>query len=621
MSIINLMKKNYLIIIVLSIFTILYLSTLYPGVGGRVNYGDSAKWQFLWAIGGTPHSTGYPLYLILSTIFGNLLIFLEPAIRITMISVFSAIGTLFVLYKVSELLIENKLARILPSILLGISYPFWSQATEAEVYTLNSLFVSLVIYFMVKFHLSKNPKFFLFGIAIYALSFGNHLTMITLLPAIFYIIFATDYKLIFNKKIISLTILFLLLGASQYLYVLYLSYQGSPYLEYIGSNASISHWLSYITGGQFRNQIAGNSSFDLIYYKGSLKFIIELWKDLGWVFVIISLFYLLFQKFYNERINRVIIFLTLIGVFEFLNAITYNIGDIIVYYIPIYLILVLLAIKSIDYLESRIVQNILIITLVLLSTFFTLKPYKKMYIEENTAYQKISTYYTLIPPNGLLFLPRIGFYRYAGYEATRYAKYVEFSDKNIRLVSSLNKPYKTLFVPSDFIGKISKSNYKIEPFNSPKTLYDLIVDNKENMIIISARDEAQNGLSTNIKLKLKSIGLNLDKLAYRGSYVAVVTNGKVIYEKINNKDSIEEHSEILNNLGINKLISAGLNFGNTSKIVYHDKDYSLNKRGLNIVIIEKNSHVKRYSIDTHKTELMAPLLYKATLKKYEISPL
>lgn len=621
LTFINLIKKNYLVILLLSFFIILYLSTIYPGVGGRVNYGDSAKWQFLWAIGGTPHSTGYPLYLILSTIFGNTLIFLDPAIRVTMISVFSAIGTLFFLYKVSELLIENKFARILPSILLGTTYPFWSQATESEVYTLNSLFVSMVIYFMIKFYLSKNSKLFLIGIAIYSLSFGNHLTMITLLPAIMYIVFATDYKVVFSKKIISLSILFLTLGASQYLYVLYLSYQGSPYLEYIGQNTSISHWLSYITGGQFSNQIGGNNSFDLLYYKGSLKFITVLWKDLGWVFVIAALSYVLYQKINNEQTNRVIIFLALIGMFEFLNAVTYNIGDIIVYYIPIYLILLLLLVKFIDYLQSKTLQNLLVIIILLLSSVFTSTQYQKMSVVENTAYQEIQKYFTLVPDNEILFLPRIGFYHYPGYEASRYAQYVEYKNKNIHLIEAINKPYEILFVPRIFINKVPKEKYIIEPINKPKKLYDLIKDNQENLIIISARDEAQHGLNAKTKLKLKSIGLNLDKLAYRGSYVAVINAGNVIYEKVDNKGSVDAQNKSLNNLGINEITSAGFTYGNVSKIIYHGKDYSLNKRGLNLVIVKKDDSVKQFNIDTFQTDLTSPLLYKAILKKDNNDPL
>jgi hypothetical protein len=206
-------KNNYLALALISFFAFLYFSTLYPGVGGRVNYGDSAKWQFLWAIDGTPHSTGYPLYLILSKLFGNILVFLEPMYRITTLSTLSALGTLFVLYKVSEEFIDNRLARILPSIILGGTYPFWSQATEAEVYTLNALFVTLVIYFSIRFYKSKNTNYFLIMVALYALSFGNHLTMITLLPALLYIIFSTGYQLIFTKKTIIYTLLFFVLGA------------------------------------------------------------------------------------------------------------------------------------------------------------------------------------------------------------------------------------------------------------------------------------------------------------------------------------------------------------------------------------------------------------------------
>jgi len=347
--IVKFLGKNYLLLAFIGFFTILYFTTLYPGVGGRVNYGDSAKWQFLWAIDGTPHSTGYPLYLILSKLFGNTLVFLEPAYRITAISTLSALGTLFVLYKISQQFIDNRLAQIVPSFILGGTYPFWSQATEAEVYTLNSLFVTLVIYFSLRFYQTKNTHYFLIMAAIYALSFGNHLTMIMLLPALLYIVFFAGYQLVFTKKIIAYTLLFFALGASQYLYLLYLSHHSASYLEYIGHNASLGHWISYITGGEFSDKLLGYQTIDDIYYKGLSRFVLQFWEDFGWTLIAVLSYVFLFQNICFKGHSKIIIFLLLIAFVELLNASTYNITDVLVYYIPVYIVISLFFVKIVDF--------------------------------------------------------------------------------------------------------------------------------------------------------------------------------------------------------------------------------------------------------------------------------
>src|SRR5687768_12095366 len=54
---------------VLLAITVLYVTTLFPGVGGRINGGDSAKFQFIGLIGGIGHPPGSPLYMMLNALW------------------------------------------------------------------------------------------------------------------------------------------------------------------------------------------------------------------------------------------------------------------------------------------------------------------------------------------------------------------------------------------------------------------------------------------------------------------------------------------------------------------------------------------------------------------------
>ena len=68
------------------------------------------------------------------------------------------------------------------------------------------------------------------------------------------------------------------------------------------------------------------------------------------------------------------------------------------------------------------------------------------------------------------------------------------------------------------------------------------------------------------------------------SYAAVVDGGKVVFEKLS-EGRVET---ALNVEGYNiQVVSAALGVGNLAKIVVNGKDYAVNKRGFNIVAIDK----------------------------------
>src|SRR5690606_26232504 len=144
---------------------------------------------------------------------------------------------------------------------------------------------------------------------------------------------------------------------------------------------------------------------------------------------------------------------------------------------------------------------------------------------------------------------------------------------------------------------------------------DFIRDNKDKTIVISAKDDASKGLKNEDIKELKKLGLNLDKLEFRGSYIAVISEGKVIKELLDNEKRVEiKNDGELKNLGINKIISAGLNSGNTSIIRINGENLSLNKRGLNIVLINKEDEIYLLNADTFKTNQLDSVIYKPIFK-------
>jgi hypothetical protein len=163
----------------------LYLRTLAPTVGQH----DTFEFQVLSYQLGIAHPTGYPLYIILGKLF-TLLPVGNVAYRVNLSSGLFASLTVLVLYLAIHHLTSDRSAAALAALAFGFSYSFWSQAVEAEVYALNALFVSLVVYLLLRcFDATRNtsehrPALFVTICLVYGLSLTHHRTMLLLAPGI-----------------------------------------------------------------------------------------------------------------------------------------------------------------------------------------------------------------------------------------------------------------------------------------------------------------------------------------------------------------------------------------------------------------------------------------------------
>ncbi len=75
-------------------------------------------------------------------------------------------------------------AAFLSAGLLAFALPFWNHSLVAEVYTLNSFFICLVILLLLLWRQKEDIRFLYAGALVYGLSSGNHATVAFLLPAI-----------------------------------------------------------------------------------------------------------------------------------------------------------------------------------------------------------------------------------------------------------------------------------------------------------------------------------------------------------------------------------------------------------------------------------------------------
>ncbi len=173
---------------------------------------------------GIPHPSGYPLYALLGKLF-TFLPFGTIAFRVNLMSAVFGVGTAVVLF-----LAMLKLGRILGkqgraldwlafslALLFALSQDFWSQAIVAEVYTLNTFLVGILLLVLFDWWEEPSSTKKLYGLAfISGLGLTNHLLFGLVLPVVWGII-VVKQKIKF-KQVFKLLLLFVL-GASVYLYI------------------------------------------------------------------------------------------------------------------------------------------------------------------------------------------------------------------------------------------------------------------------------------------------------------------------------------------------------------------------------------------------------------------
>ncbi len=225
---------------------------MFPGLGGELNAGDSTKIQIL---GHTPimlHGPGYPFVLMLGAGVRALGLPLPPwwtmtfALAVVPAAIANAVALLIVYH-----LTRHIRTAVAAALLLGTSSLMAIQATEAEVYPLALAFILTTVFLLLLFVESRRIGFFVAACAVYAASFGNHLMMIMLLP-VFIWLTVLHFRLILRPRPMAAIAFFILLGASQYLYLAYTAYSPhTAYSEYMPLPPPPMELVEYIRGTYF----------------------------------------------------------------------------------------------------------------------------------------------------------------------------------------------------------------------------------------------------------------------------------------------------------------------------------------------------------------------------------
>ena len=192
-----------------------YSRTLLPGV----DLGDTGGFQaaVLWPE--TSARQAYPLYFAIAKPFVATLSPSNPARGLNLFSAVCAAAAVGLLTYISGLVARSALAGAVAGLLLAFSYTFWTQAIIAEVYALHLALIGAC--FIALHAYARRPttaRLALFFV-VYALSFGHHLLMILLLVpfAIFLIRVHPAPRELLSWRVASLAIGIALAAALVYL--------------------------------------------------------------------------------------------------------------------------------------------------------------------------------------------------------------------------------------------------------------------------------------------------------------------------------------------------------------------------------------------------------------------
>jgi len=174
--------------VVIAFTLAVYVRTMAPTITLRNDGADSGDLVTAAINLGVPHPTGYPLYTLIAHAF-TLLPGPEPAWKVNLLSALAAAVAVGIVFHTAYRSIARQEGFAVLALaaawaaagLFGFGQLLWSQATIAEVYSLNALLVALVLLAATSVPPATRPytMAFLFG-----LGFSNHVTFAFLLPAL-----------------------------------------------------------------------------------------------------------------------------------------------------------------------------------------------------------------------------------------------------------------------------------------------------------------------------------------------------------------------------------------------------------------------------------------------------
>jgi hypothetical protein len=201
----------------------IYVATLAPGL---IAITDTPKFQFVGRILGTAHPPGYPLYVLVSYVFGYVPIG-SLAYRINLMSAIFGAAACGLTCLAARRVGASRLVATLSALGMAFGSTVWYVSTIAEVYALNACIVAAVAVALLLWRDTRATAWFYAAVALVGVSLGNHIDAVFLIPAVAVFASLAAPRFAFRARTIAWSAAITAAALSQYLFVLVRTRQGA----------------------------------------------------------------------------------------------------------------------------------------------------------------------------------------------------------------------------------------------------------------------------------------------------------------------------------------------------------------------------------------------------------
>ncbi len=340
---------------------LLYMRTLAPDVvdadGGELQF---AAWNFSFV-----HPTGYPLFLIVGGLFQHLLPIGNPAFRLNVFNAILAAFAVGAFYLAAKETTQSRAVALMAAASFALSRTFWFNASGAEVYALNALFLAALIFIALRWSAHPNVRTFAIFCFVYGLALTHHRTIGLWIPTfvLFFVIVVrqkhfSPFPFPVSRLHFLLFAFAFLLPLLLYLYIP-LRAPASPYyqlpitdrLSITLFNNSANGFVDYVLGRTFQQELVWDAA-SAARLLSTPRLLLD---EFGAVGVALGALGLVAMIWGREWAALALTATGFAATFLF-NAI-YHIGDIAAYYIPAYLVWAVWIGMGIKYLRESIRNN------------------------------------------------------------------------------------------------------------------------------------------------------------------------------------------------------------------------------------------------------------------------
>ncbi|HAD81333.1 MAG: hypothetical protein A2509_11820 [Candidatus Edwardsbacteria bacterium RIFOXYD12_FULL_50_11] len=303
---------------------LVYLKTMAPTIGPI----DSGELSLVCRSLGIAHPTGYPLYTLLGRLWVFLVPFGELAWKLNLLSsFFMAFSASWLFRIIAELEIKGEIA-FSAALIYAFSPVIWQQAAFLEVYALSALLAMILLWLAVRYHKSREGRYFLLGAFLTGLGLGNHLSLLWLIPGLLVMTLIRTGRS--KLKPLGGGVLFFIFGLSIYLFLPIRS-NLAPLLNW-GNPSNWERFFWHVSGKQYQVWMFNRSWGELL---ANFRNFLELWLDNPGLY----LWWLIPPGMYAVFKKSQILFWSLLAIFclAVFYGINYSIPDIEAYYIPAFI--------------------------------------------------------------------------------------------------------------------------------------------------------------------------------------------------------------------------------------------------------------------------------------------